>query len=48
MKTVPVGSVDTGGGGSDGGTDVTYYLLGGALVAAGAGAGITRRLRRNS
>ncbi|HEY0817034.1 MAG TPA: ice-binding family protein [Pseudonocardia sp.] len=45
VTKVPVGSVDTGDG-STTGTDPVYYLLTGGLLLAGAGAALTRRLRR--
>ena len=48
ITKVPVGSVDTGDGSTTAGTGVVPYLLVGALMLAGAGAGATRRLRRNS
>ena len=48
VTKVPVGSVDTGDGSDTAGIGLVYYLVAGALMLAGAGAGVTRRLRRES
>ena len=48
VTKVPVGSVDTGDGSTTAGTGVVPYLVAGALMLAGAAAGVTRRLRRDS
>jgi hypothetical protein len=48
VTKVPVGSVDTGDGSTTTGTGVVFYLVAGGLMLVGAGAGATRRLRRDS
>ena len=48
VTKVPVGSVDTGDGSTTTGTGVAFYLVVGGLMLVGAGAGATRRLRRDS
>ena len=48
VTKVPVGSVDTGDGSTTTGTGVVFYLMAGGLMLVGAGAGATRRLRRDS
>jgi hypothetical protein len=48
VTKVPVGSVDTGDGSTTAGTGAVSYLVAGALMLAGAAAGVTRRLRRDS
>ena len=48
VTKVPVGSVDTGDGSTTTGTGVVFYLVVGGLMLVGAGAGATRRLRRDS
>jgi hypothetical protein len=48
VTKVPVGAVDTGDGSTTTGTGVVFYLVAGGLMLVGAGAGATRRLRRDS
>jgi hypothetical protein len=48
VTKVPVGSVDTGDGSTTRSGVVFFYLVAGGLMLVGAGAGVARRLRRDS